>query len=214
LGPGHYHLWKLDLHHRDISIGNLMYWRDENGDAYGTLSDYDLSSRRGVPSNNKQRTGTLPFMAIELLSASGPIVHKYEHDVESFYWVLLYAILCAKDGRLDCPMRDWGNLEMEALREKKNDYIMTSRSNHKYQPVPARQKNFDRSRGVRSAVIAQIKAQEPVETWDSEPDQQPGTAALDVDDVDKVYNTLEDARRQGVEAYPLDKIRPEFPGRS
>jgi hypothetical protein len=97
-----------------------MYRRDENGHAYGTLSDFDLSSVHGEPSNNKQRTGTLPFMAIELLSASGSIVHRYEHDVESFYWVLLSAVLCA-DGREDCPMSDWGNLGMEALRKKKSE---------------------------------------------------------------------------------------------
>jgi hypothetical protein len=211
LGPGHYHLWKLDLHHRDISIGNLMYWRDENGDAYGTLSDYDLSSRRGVPSDNKQRTGTLPFMAIELLSASGPIVHKYEHDVESFYWVLLYAILCAKDGFQECPMRDWGNLEMEALSKEKNHYINTSYLHPDYKPSQTRRKDFERFGAVRTAVVAQIRAQQPVETWDSEPDQHPGTVTLDVDGV---YNTLEEARGRGVKAYPLNKIRPEFPERS
>jgi Fungal protein kinase len=190
-----------------------MYWRDENGDAYGTLSDYDLSSRRGVPSDNKQRTGTLPFMAIELLSASGPIVHKYEHDVESFYWVLLYAILCAKDGFQECPMRDWGNLEMEALREKKNDYINTSYLHPDYTPSQTHNNDFERFGGVQSAIVEQIWAQQR-QTRGSRAQPQPGTAALDVDNVDNVYNTLEDARGRGVEAYPLDKIRPEFPERS
>ncbi|KAG8795332.1 hypothetical protein FRC17_008149, partial [Serendipita sp. 399] len=71
----HYLLWKLGVEHRDISTGNLMYWRDNDGHAHGVLADFDLSSLSGEPSNNKQRTGTLPYMAIELLYADKPIVH-------------------------------------------------------------------------------------------------------------------------------------------
>ena len=207
MGPGHYHLWKLGIQHRDISTGNLMYWRDEKGHAYGTLSDFDLSSLHGEASNNKQRTGTLPFMAIELLSARDPIIHRYEHDVESFYWVLLYVVLCAKDGRADCPMRDWGNLGMEALRKEKSDYIITSQLQPDFQPAEIHRNDFKRFLGVRLAVRSQIKDQERLETWDSEPNQQPETITLDVD---KVYNKLEEARKKGINVYRLDRVRPEF----
>jgi Fungal protein kinase len=202
LGPGHYHLWKLGIWHRDISTGNLMYWRDENGRAYGKLSDFDLSSLEGEPSNNTQRTGTLLFMAIELLGARDPISHKYEHDVESFYWVLLCAVLCAKDGRPDCPMLSWGNLQMEALSEKKNHYINTSHDHEEFQPVETRQEDFDRFSDVRLAVEEVISRQVAVRrqnrkrpgTLNSEPNQQPETIP---GYVDEVYNTLEQAHRQG-----------------
>jgi serine/threonine protein kinase len=212
LGPGHYHLWKLGIHHRDISTGNLMYRKDENGHAHGTLSDFDLSSVCGEPSNNKQRTGTLPFMAIELLSASVPIFHKYEHDVESFYWVLLCAVLCAEDGRADCPMVIWGNLGMEALSEEKNHYINTSHFHDEFQPAETRQIDFHRFRflGVRLAIRREIRVRKQLETWNSEPNQQPETSL----DVDELFNTLEDGRRQGVKVYPLGKDRPECSGRS
>ena len=196
-----------------------MYRRDKNGHAYGTLSDFDLSSVSGERSNNKQRTGTLPFMAIELLSASDPIVHKYEHDVESFYWVLLYAVLCAEDGREDCPMLGWGNLGMEALSEKKNHYLSTSYDFESFQPEETRRKDFNRFGGVRLAVYDLIRtaqdlirrARDRPETLDGEPNQQSETIPVDVD---KVYKTLEEEHGRGVKLFPLDKVRPEFSGRS
>ncbi|KAG8842572.1 hypothetical protein FRC20_004338 [Serendipita sp. 405] len=123
----HYHLWKLGIRHRDISEGNLMYWRDpKTKAAYGVLIDYDLTSTSNEASNNKQRTGTRPFMAIPLLGPV-PVVHKYQHDVESFFWVALYVLLCvSKDAVRDCPMSSWGNLGSEDLQEKKFFYINIS----------------------------------------------------------------------------------------
>jgi serine/threonine protein kinase len=206
LGPGHYRLWKLGIHHRDISTGNLMYRRDKNGHAYGTLSDFDLASISGEQSNNKQRTGTLPFMAIELLSAHHPIVHKYEHDVESFYWVLLCAVLCAEDGRTECPMIGWGNLGMEALRKNKNDYINTSHRFPDFQPEETRRNDFNRFGRVRSAIRALIR-----NALEDEPHQQPETIPVNVD---KVYKMLEEEHEQGVKDFSLDSVRPEFSERS
>jgi Fungal protein kinase len=219
LGPGHYHLWKLGIWHRDISTGNLMYWRDENGHAYGKLSDFDLSSRKGQLSNNKQRTGTLLFMAIELLGARSPIVHKYEHDVESFYWVLLCAVLCAKDGRADCPMRDWGNLQMETLSKEKTYYISTPHGDPAFQPAEARQNDFSRFSEVlvavedmilnRQTVLRHLNRERPG-TLNSEPNQQPEAIPHNVDEV---YNMLDEARRKGSAKVPLAKVRPEISGR-
>ena len=194
-----------------------MYRRDENGHAYGTLSDFDLSSLCGEPSNNKQRTGTLPFMAIKLLSASDPIVHQYEHDVESFYWVMLYAVLCAEDGLADCPMRDWGNLGMEALGKDKTHYILTSYLSAKFRPVETRRIDFRRFDGVQQAVAnmvlagahREIRTQDLPGPWEDEFNQQPEAIPLDVDEV---YNTLEEQRKWGVTRVPLDKVRPDFQG--
>lgn len=42
----------------------------------------------------KYRTGTGPFMALDLLLSPGALVHQYHHDLESFFWVLVY--FCAK----------------------------------------------------------------------------------------------------------------------
>ncbi|OJT12266.1 hypothetical protein TRAPUB_11200 [Trametes pubescens] len=44
------------------------------------------------PSKFKERTGTYYFMACELLDVPG-IIHNTYHDLESFYWVLLWVVI-------------------------------------------------------------------------------------------------------------------------
>ena len=66
--PGHFELWKWGLHHRDISSGNLMYTRDEQGRVVGVLNDFDLSVLASLASEfSTERTGTVLFMATDLL---------------------------------------------------------------------------------------------------------------------------------------------------
>jgi hypothetical protein len=74
------------------------------GKIYGVLNDFDLSYQMtdehptpDQPSSN-QRTGTLPFMAIDLLR-DNPTVHGYRHDLESFMWVILFHIGQYQDGK-------------------------------------------------------------------------------------------------------------------
>ncbi|KAJ6572696.1 hypothetical protein DFH09DRAFT_891427, partial [Mycena vulgaris] len=54
--------------HRDISRNNLMH-RRIGGKIYGVLNDFDLSVVMGKEprSTSKQRTGTEPYMAMDLL---------------------------------------------------------------------------------------------------------------------------------------------------
>ncbi|KIK72565.1 hypothetical protein PAXRUDRAFT_836425, partial [Paxillus rubicundulus Ve08.2h10] len=98
----HYLLWKAGIHHRDVSCGNLMYYREE-GKVVGVLNDYDLASLASsqTPLGNK-RTGTMPFMAIELLATDGQdgkVEHLYRHDMESFIWVFIWIYLQFKNGQ-------------------------------------------------------------------------------------------------------------------
>ncbi|KAG2352318.1 hypothetical protein BDR07DRAFT_1204184, partial [Suillus spraguei] len=64
------------------------------GEAMGVLNDYDLSSLiddQGPRGN--ERTGTVPFMALDLLSAKaqrGEVKHLCRHDLESFMWVFIW----------------------------------------------------------------------------------------------------------------------------
>ena len=79
--------------HRDLSINNLMCDKKPTGHI-GILSDWDLASLIDdqdavIASNARHRTGTVPFMSIHLLKASSP--HKYCHDLESFFYILLWA---------------------------------------------------------------------------------------------------------------------------
>jgi serine/threonine protein kinase len=81
---GHYQLWNNSICHRDISEGNLMaYYVGKEDDpeitVHGVLIDFDLAIEKG--NNNKhakERTGTWPFMAIDLLlDTSGSSEHRY-----------------------------------------------------------------------------------------------------------------------------------------
>ncbi|TFY66120.1 hypothetical protein EVG20_g4966 [Dentipellis fragilis] len=88
---------KADILHRDLSIGNLMFRRDKNMRPYGTLNDWDLSEEVSSDPGDHDaipghRMGTVAFMAMELL-ADNPPIHVYRHDLESFFWILVWAAL-------------------------------------------------------------------------------------------------------------------------
>ncbi|GJJ09936.1 hypothetical protein Clacol_004160 [Clathrus columnatus] len=101
----HHTLWEKGIEHRDISVSNLMY-RIKDNVPKGVLNDFDLSrlridgKREGTRAND--RTGTIPFMAIDLLSPSaekGMVQHLYRHDLESFAWVLFWVVSSYDEGK-------------------------------------------------------------------------------------------------------------------
>ncbi|GAW09914.1 protein kinase [Lentinula edodes] len=77
--------------HRDISDGNIMI-RVKDGKKYGVLNDWDLAiwlnNRDGI-STSQFRTGTRPYMAHEQHSPSWRGPHRYRHDLESLFYVIL-----------------------------------------------------------------------------------------------------------------------------
>ncbi|KAB5593990.1 hypothetical protein CTheo_2591 [Ceratobasidium theobromae] len=73
---------------------------------FGFLSDVDMAniltlSRKDVTDMHTHRTGTLAFMSHKLLLAEqGDCVpHEYLHDLESFFWVLLYTVAEHMEGK-------------------------------------------------------------------------------------------------------------------
>jgi len=64
--------------------------------SWGILNDFDMATEitAGVPhsTNSHHRTGTLPFMARELLGVINP-EHLYRHDLESFFYILIWAVV-------------------------------------------------------------------------------------------------------------------------
>ncbi|KAF9647680.1 hypothetical protein BDM02DRAFT_2526506 [Thelephora ganbajun] len=89
----HYRLWVNGIHHGDISFNNLMYYVTPQTNApRGVLNDYDLASWAGKETVNNGRTGTIPFMALDLLNGGleACVPRLYRHDAESFTWVLAY----------------------------------------------------------------------------------------------------------------------------
>jgi hypothetical protein len=128
---GHYALWQAGVLHRDVSPGNLMWYWGEDDTLVGVLNDYDLSSLATVhgPDGN-ERTGTVPFMALDLLTAKGQrgeVKHLYRHDLESFMWVLVWISLRYKDGQLlpliSRPFDKWATLPAEECGEKKASFL-------------------------------------------------------------------------------------------
>ena len=61
------------------------------------LCDYDISiSRRHLRVPGMDRTGTILFMAIELLTEeywNGSIERLYQHELEAFIWILPFVFL-------------------------------------------------------------------------------------------------------------------------
>ncbi|KKZ65062.1 hypothetical protein EMCG_01302 [[Emmonsia] crescens] len=81
--------------HRDISENNIIITDPEKAGGHsGMLIDLDLAKEVGSGrSGARHQTGTMEFMAIEVLLN---IDHTYRHDLESFFYVLIWQ--CARHG--------------------------------------------------------------------------------------------------------------------
>ncbi|KAI1655018.1 hypothetical protein F4813DRAFT_392009 [Daldinia decipiens] len=81
--------------HRDVSENNIIITEPATEcDPRGRLIDLDLAKELdAVPSRASHRTGTMRFMAIEVLEGKG---HTYRHDLESFFYVFIW--MCIRYG--------------------------------------------------------------------------------------------------------------------
>ncbi|RPB20401.1 hypothetical protein L211DRAFT_751618, partial [Terfezia boudieri ATCC MYA-4762] len=89
--------------HRDISPNNIMLYNPEDSDTLasdlpkGFLIDLDLAkyigpnttTADGTLNGVRRRTGTMLFMAIEILMVTCSR-HCWRHDLESFLYVLIW----------------------------------------------------------------------------------------------------------------------------
>ncbi|CAL1712042.1 unnamed protein product [Somion occarium] len=109
---------KACILHRDISLSNLMY-DIRDGTIYLILNDFDLSSvvdQNGEPTGAtaRHRTGTLPFIAVDLLhNPDSP--HYVRHDIESIFYV---ATWCA----IKLPLEDTTVSETQRRRAQLQDW--------------------------------------------------------------------------------------------
>ena len=90
------------IKHRDISISNLMCRRLEDGSVQGVLNDWDVASTSHTESDSEHtnmRTGTMPFMSIDLHQHPPP-VHMERFEYESLFYVLYWICLSYSDGKL------------------------------------------------------------------------------------------------------------------
>ncbi|KJZ68814.1 hypothetical protein HIM_11788 [Hirsutella minnesotensis 3608] len=119
--------------HRDISSNNIIITNHGRSEGFkGMLIDLDLAKERDSgPSGARHQTGTMQFMAIEVLRG---IDHTYRHDLESFFYVLLW--MCARcswdrfkgsgeEKPAESDLRNWeiGNFK-EIAKAKEGDMTM------------------------------------------------------------------------------------------
>jgi serine/threonine protein kinase len=92
---GHYEAFRTGkVLHRDLSENNLMvnFVGDE---IKGVVNDWDMAKFEGSNDSTSaahHRTGTPPFMAIDLLAGMA-WGHLYRYDLESFFYILLWAAI-------------------------------------------------------------------------------------------------------------------------
>ncbi|KAJ3900553.1 hypothetical protein F5879DRAFT_407564 [Lentinula edodes] len=91
----HHWAWKYpQILHRDISEGNIMV-REKDRQKYGVLNDWDLAiwlKEWKEGSTSKFRTGTKPYMAYEQHSSQWQGPHRFRHDLESVFYVILLLV--------------------------------------------------------------------------------------------------------------------------
>ncbi|KAI1159506.1 serine/threonine-protein kinase Sgk2 [Nemania serpens] len=90
----HQSLYEMgNILHCDISSNNIIITKPDTADGFnGMLIDLDLAKiRDSGPSGARHQTGTMQFMAVEVLRKTD---HTCRHDLESFFYVLLW--MCAR----------------------------------------------------------------------------------------------------------------------
>ena len=117
----------------------------------GVLSDFDLSipiERMTNSPSSKQRTGTKPYMAIELLQHPPP-THLYRHDLESLFYVIVILTSRYHEGRElteNPPLQAWFDLGADDLSGRKESFMM----NRGVAPQPTL--HFQKIEGVISSM--------------------------------------------------------------
>ncbi|KAH8812673.1 hypothetical protein F5884DRAFT_832286 [Xylogone sp. PMI_703] len=140
--------------HQDISENNIIITEPiteedsrEEGPR-GRLIDLDLAKELdSAPSGASHRTGTMQFMAIEVLQGKG---HTYRHDLESFFYVFIW--MCIRYG--------YGNPGDGKIRKSRS--VVTSRLRGWYTGIYSeigRNKLGDMDKNGFEAIIAEFAPQ-------------------------------------------------------
>ncbi|KAF5383652.1 hypothetical protein D9615_003843 [Tricholomella constricta] len=125
----------LKVLHRDLSANNLRFrCTDNGGKAQGILTDWDMASEvedsdQILLSTATHRTGTIPFMAVDLLVVNPrPPPHLFRHDLESFFYILVWAAFYYDFDKKECrstepstqpPLERWNNADLEVCANAK-----------------------------------------------------------------------------------------------
>ncbi|PCH38927.1 hypothetical protein WOLCODRAFT_158462 [Wolfiporia cocos MD-104 SS10] len=134
-------------------IESLMY-EDPDGNRGSPLAEEDTELADELKNELKERTGTLEFLAIALLNIPGDkggqgaaervekkiIDHQVCHDLESFYWLLIWVVLrhtkhSDEDEDLACSVLFDANTEAAARTLKSGFLVSNSLSVEGNQPL-------------------------------------------------------------------------------
>jgi hypothetical protein len=111
--------------HWDISENNIIITEHapEEEPKGGVLIDLDLAKELdSVPSGVSHRTGTMQFMAIEVLQGKG---HTYRHDLESLFYVFIW--MCIRYGHENVDMEETASPSGSKPNKARVRMITTSR---------------------------------------------------------------------------------------
>ncbi|KAH8113840.1 hypothetical protein DFH11DRAFT_1509769, partial [Phellopilus nigrolimitatus] len=113
--------------HRDLSSDNCMFRRLADGSVVGVLNDWDLSkSGDSTGQSSKSRTGTRPFMAIDLLVPNPP-AHLERYDWESIMYVIIWIACRFERGGHETnreALKNWLIPDLVVVQEKKQSFLM------------------------------------------------------------------------------------------
>lgn len=109
-------------------------FREVDGLVYGVLNDFDLAvsldgQKKGVENDSirRGRTGTRPFMAIELLESSSNVpnglIHYPRYDWESIIWVVIWIVSRYHDGIDVTDLHNRWNMNDHTSSTEKTTYL-------------------------------------------------------------------------------------------
>ncbi|KAK7686751.1 hypothetical protein QCA50_010351 [Cerrena zonata] len=104
---------------------------EESARCEAAHANIDMPSARPVDDESahkrkaRYRTGTGPFMALDLLSPGPTPIHLYRHDLESFFWVLAYFIIAHNPeqhtiGRVN----EWTGSNLKTVGDNKREFLL------------------------------------------------------------------------------------------
>ena len=136
-------------------------YRKVEGKIVGVLNDFDLASTQ-QSATGTERTGTVPFMALDLLddlALQGHVKHAYQHDAESFIWVLIWISLRYDDGKTrkhGRPLDAWLRVDAVGCREKKTDFLHRKAGRQAVVPGKGHEENWKLGNKCLGALVANV----------------------------------------------------------
>ena len=133
---------KAGILHRDISINNLMV--DPSDASKGILIDLDMAARDKDPDSGVKLEipplpgGTVPFRAADLCNHDPLPRTLYRHDLESFFFVLIWMALYRANKPIDAYFSTWSTGTWSAIRVDKGGFLISPVDTNLPQDLPLR----------------------------------------------------------------------------